>query len=410
MRVLLLNQFYPPDTAATGQLLADVARALAAAGHEVHVVCSRGSYAGGRIPGLTVQVGEDCIRVHRVSAFSWGRRRSLGRMCDWGSYYVLAIGQCLRLGRFDACLALTTPPFIGAIGGLLKQMRGTRLVLWTMDLWPEVAEALGTIRPGSWASRMLRRLAGWVYNQADAVVSLGSEMTQRLCKLGVAREKIVSVHNWVPSEVVSPMPRGRGFLDNRIVNNDQFVVMHSGNMGRSHEFDTILAAAELLKNDGSVIFVFAGDGQCRQTLIQDVERRNLSNVQFIQPVPLEHLAELLAVAHVHLVSLRQGLEGLLVPSKIYGILAAGRPAIMVGSTRNEVAQLLRDSGAGLMVESGRTEELASAIRNLRDRPDWARQMGQAGREFYEQNLGRDRSVAAIVGEITRRREAKGALE
>jgi glycosyltransferase involved in cell wall biosynthesis len=172
--------------------------------------------------------------------------------------------------------------------------------------------------------------------------------------------------------------------------------MYSGNMGLPHEFDTILAAAELLREDRSILFSFVGDGSRRREVEQEVRRKGMRNVRFQKPVPLSGLSQLLASGDVHLVSMRKGLEGLVVPSKIYGILAAGRPAIMVGSTQNEIAQLLTDSKAGFVVENGRAEELAAVIRNLRDQPDVVAQMGQAGRRYYEQHLGRVRSVAAII--------------
>lgn len=402
MRILLLNQFYPPDTAATGQLLADVAAGLAADGHEVHVVCSRGSYEGGRVHG---DERDDAgpVSVHRVGATCRGRARAIDRLCDWASYYALAVEQGLALGRFDACLALTTPPFIAAVGALLKRTRGTRLALWTMDLWPDVAEALGSVRPGGGLSRTLRGLAGRLYRESDAVVSLGETMTERLRSQGVPAAKLLTVHNWVPGEAVRPLPWGANHMDGR------FVVMYSGNMGAAHEFGTILDAADRLRADPAIRFVFVGTGRRRAEVVEAVRRRGLSNVSFESPQPLERLSELLGSASVHLVSMLPGVEGILVPSKIYGIMAAARPAIMVGSMRNEVAQLLAESGGGFTVATGRSDELALLIRRLHERPAVALQMGLAGRRYYARYLGRDRSVAAIVRAVTGRHALPLAL-
>jgi glycosyltransferase involved in cell wall biosynthesis len=306
----------------------------------------------------------------------------------------------LRLGKFDGRLALTTPPFIGEIGVALKQLRGTRLTLWAMDLWPQVAEAVGTLRSGGCLSLALTALARRMYKRADAIISLGQFMSQRLVALGVSEEKIITVHNWVPSEAVTPQPSGQKFLEAYGPFDGRFVIMYSGNMGMPHEFETILAAADLLKNEPALAFVFVGDGKRRQEVVQETRRRGLSNVAFMAPVPLERLSSLLGAAHVHLVSLRPGLEGFVVPSKVYGILAAARPAIMVGSTQNEVAQLLLDAGAGFVVRSGQAEELAEAIRTLHAHPDLASKMGQAGRRYYGEHLGRDRSVSAIMKAVT----------
>jgi colanic acid biosynthesis glycosyl transferase WcaI len=239
-----------------------------------------------------------------------------------------------------------------------------------------------------------------VYEQADSIISPGWTMTERLRSRGVAAEKIVTVHNWVPSEAVHSLPWGRRYVDGDRQFDGQFVVMHSGNMGMAHEFETILDAAELLKADNAILFVFAGDGKRRSEIVRESERRGLTNIRFMPPAPLGSLSRLLGSAAVHLVSMRQGVEGCLVPSKVYGIMAAARPAIMVGSTRNEVAALLRASGSGFTIVRGGAHELAAAIRQLRERPGLAARMGEAGRRYYERRLGRDRSVAAIVGVVT----------
>jgi len=201
MRVLFINQFYVPDIAATGQLLADVAEELASRGHEVHVVCSRRTYNGG---GL-VLAGEEFInsvQVHRVGATGFGRSRILGRVLDYLSFYCLALRKAFTLPRMDVCVALTTPPFIALVGLSLRRLRGTRMVVWTMDLYPEVAVAFGVLRERCLLCSVLARLSKRVYRAAGAVISLGEVMAQRLVEAGAPREKIAVIHNWVPREVV----------------------------------------------------------------------------------------------------------------------------------------------------------------------------------------------------------------
>jgi hypothetical protein len=222
----LLNQFYPPDTAATGQLLADVAKALAAAGHEVHVVCSWGLYGGGHVADGGASPGPAGVHVRRVGTSGLGRRTRLrNRFYDWGAFYLLAASESLRLGRLDACLVLTSPPFISAVGARVKRLWGTRLVLWMMDLWPDVAEAVGSIPPGGLISRSSRILARWTHARADVIISLGVTMTERLCNQGVPRDKITTVHNWVPSEAVTPLPWGRTYHPSCAPFEGRFVVM-----------------------------------------------------------------------------------------------------------------------------------------------------------------------------------------
>ena len=203
MRILFLNQYYIPDIAATGQLLADVAEELAAQGHRVHVICSRRMYSGGA-GSLSADEVVNGVHVHRVRAAGFGREATIGRVLNWLSFYILALWRALRLAKVDVCVALTTPPFIGMVGVVLRRLRGTKVVVWTMDVYPEVAVAFNVLSERSLLRRLLGRVSRRVYKAAGAVISLGDVMTERLTEAGVPRDKITIVHNWVPHETVWP--------------------------------------------------------------------------------------------------------------------------------------------------------------------------------------------------------------
>ncbi|HRU04723.1 MAG TPA: glycosyltransferase family 4 protein [Candidatus Brocadiia bacterium] len=387
MKVLLLNQFYPPDTAATGQLLADVASHLASLGHDVHVLCSAGQYAGGVVADAG---GEPGVTVHRVGATSRGRATSFDQLCDWASFHALTHLRITRLGRFDACLALTTPPFIALAALRLQRMWKTRVVLWSMDVWPEIAEVVGILRPGSLPSRVLRGVARHIYRRADAIISLGPRMSERLVEAGAPAGRVTVVHNWAPGESVTPQPFPDGV----------FTVMYSGNMGPGHDMDTILSAARLLRDNPSVQFLFAAHGKRRAALEAQARQEGLTNIRWTDPCPLSGLSRSLGQAHAHLACLSPEAEGLMVPSKVYGILAAGRPALMAGSTQGDLSILLRQSGGGLSAGHGQARELAGVILRLQADPDQARRMGAAGRSYYEQHLCQRRGAAAVAAVLT----------
>jgi len=200
MRILFINQFYIPDTAATGQLLADVAESLAGEGHEVHVICSRCRYNGGADRAAAREIVNG-VTVHRVGATGFGRRTAIGRLVDWLSFYLLAMWQAFRLPKIDVCVALTTPPFISLISLLLWKVRGTRNVIWAMDLYPDIAVAYGVLRRESLTYRLLTRLNRLLYRNAAAVISLGEVMAEHLQSLGALPESLYTVHNWVPGEM-----------------------------------------------------------------------------------------------------------------------------------------------------------------------------------------------------------------
>ena len=202
MRILFLNQFYIPDVAATGQLLADVAEELAAQGHEVHVICSSRKYSGNMevLPAVETING---VRIHRVGATGFGHSRRIGLIFDWLSFYILASWRALRLRKMDVCVSLTTPPFIALIALVLSRVKGTRSVIWVMDVYPDVAVAFEVLAEGCLLCRLLTWLSRRIYRTAGAIISLGEFMTNRLVEMGVNRDKITVVHNWVPGEDVS---------------------------------------------------------------------------------------------------------------------------------------------------------------------------------------------------------------
>ncbi len=395
MRILLLNQFYPPDVAATGQLLADVAAGLAKRGHEVHVLCSRRAYGGGPVDDAS-QAAAAGVNVHRVAACGFGRGPLPGRLADYASFYALAAWRAIAIGPVDVCLCLTTPPFIGLVGLVLRLLRGTRVVLWTMDLYPEVAIAYGFIKPGRPLGRLMAGLSRRLYRSASKVIALGEVMARRLAEAGADPAAIETVHNWVPGEIVSPMPPEKSKARRKWNKDGRVTLMYSGNLGIGHELDTVLHAANRLDRSANLRLLFVGEGKMRARLIALACELGLDNVAFCPPQPLAALSDSLAAGDIHLISQRGGTEGLIVPSKLYGIMAAGRPVVFIGPDQCEVAQIIRDSGSGIIVACGDCERAAEAIKSLIADRALRERMGTRGKEFYARHFGLQRSVAAIA--------------
>lgn len=396
MRVLLVNQFYPPDVAATGQLLADLAEALVARGHEVHVLCSQRAYGGGdaHYPAEQTMAG---VQVHRVGGTGFGRRTVIGRLVDYAGFYLLSAQRALALPRMDACLCLTTPPFIGLIGLMLARLRGTRPLLWSMDLYPEVLAACGGMRSGSLLYRLLARLARALYRRCERIVSIGDVMTRRLVAAGARPETVVTVSHWVPGEQVYPVePDAASDLRRSWGLDGSPVLMYSGNLGAGHELDTAVRAVAGLETCEPLTLLFVGNGRARGRTERLAAELRTPRVHFRPPQPLDRLSESLAAGDVHLVSQREGTQGVLVPSKLYGILAAGRAILFVGPEDCEAAQTVRSAGAGLVVAPADVAGLQAAIRRLLSDAEGREAMGRRGAEYYRSHLGRHRSARAIV--------------
>jgi len=220
MRVLLINQYYPPDTAATGQLLRDLANGLIKEGHEVHVLCSRRMYGGGET-SLSAEEILDGAHMHRVQATGFGRKVTLGRLIDYLSFYVSAAWHALFLPRMDVSLCLTTPPFIAVLCLLLRWVKGTKMVLWSMDVYPEVAVAYGYLKQKSLTRRAMTALSRHLYHASSCVVSLGEVMTERLMEAGVEPGRIVTVHNWAPGASFAQPALADSFLATSAVSQER---------------------------------------------------------------------------------------------------------------------------------------------------------------------------------------------
>lgn len=407
MRILFINQFYKPDIAATGQLLADLAEALAERGHEVEVLCSRHAYSGGNVtfPAKEVLNG---VSVHRIRATGFGHNSILGSIIDYISFYVLAGWRVLRLPKVDVCVSLTTPPFVALLGLMLRILKGTRVAVWTMDLYPEVPLAFGFLKNKGVLYRLLARLNRRIYRTSSSIFSLGEVMTRRLVEAGAPPEKIVTVHNWVPGEVVRKAHLRKHQEVMKPSPNGTITLLYSGNLGLGHEFDMIVSALSQVNSGASVKAIFVGDGKAKHALGGLAKELGYDHIEFRRPVPLGELPGLLLSGDVHFVAQKQGTQGLLVPSKIYAVLAAGRPTLFVGPSDSEVAMIVNESRSGFVVEPGDAEALVDALRTLALDSDLRHTMGKRARRYYEEHFGRDKSVSRIIKVIEETVESESA--
>ncbi len=387
MKLLLLNQFFHPDLSATAQIATDLAEDLAASGIEVTALAARGSYLGGaRLPARDQHRG---VAIRRLWATSLGKRTLLHRGLDYASFYASAALALATLPRQDVVVALTTPPLIAAAGLLARTLRGNRLVYWVQDLYPEVAVAFGVMWPGSPAARLMRAVSRAVLSRADAVVALGEAMRERCVAAGARPERTAVIPNWSDGSAVCPVPHEENPLRPELARGASCLVMYSGNMGRGHDLGTLLDAARRLRHRSDVTFLFQGDGARRA----EVERvaAELPNLRLGPYQPREKLAASLSAGDLHLVSLDPPLGGLIEPSKLYGIMAAGRPALFVGPAESEAARTVEREGCGAAFRNGDVEGLAAAIAALADDPARREAMGRRARDALL--LRYDRRVA-----------------
>lgn len=355
---VFVNRVCPPDGGATGVLLRQLADALAAQGARVTLLCGpRQPGAGTRTRPLPAGV-----EVQRVRAPQLSKSRHLLRALGYLALYPAFLLALLRHRRADVIVLMSDPPLLVALAPLLRVFLRMPVVHWAQDLYPEAAVALQVIPPGGWLARVCTWLSNRGLFQCARVVAIGACMRERLVGRGIPRPRVEVLPNWATPGLAEDRRDGSTFRAGQGWGDD-FVVMYSGNLGLVHDFAGVLEAARLLQAENArVRFVFVGGGGRRSGLEMEVRERALRNVQFLPFQPEEDLPEVLRAADLHLVTLLPALAGLVIPSKLYNILAAGRPVLYVGPLETEVARVLLAGHCGDVVSSGLGPDIAACLR------------------------------------------------
>lgn len=390
-KIVFVNRYFHPDRSATSQMLSDLAFGLARRGFAIHVVCSRQRYDEARAR-LEPRECVHGVTVHRVWSTRFGRERLIGRAVDYASFYASSTLQLLRLvAGGDTLVALTDPPLISLPAAWVAALKRARLVNWLHDVFPEVATLLGANPLPAWADALLRRWRDRSLRAAAANVVLGLRMHELLARRGVPGGKLHVIENWAASEAARDTGAPSS-LRARLGLGGKFVVGYSGNLGRAHDFATVLEAASLLRPDPDVAFLMIGGGAGMTALKAAVRERGLDNFSFLPLQPREALDDALRAADVHWLSLAPALEGLIVPSKLYGILAAGRAVIFIGDPEGEVARIIGPAAAGVAVPVGQAAELARLIAALKADPPGCARLAQGAQRLYHERYAGSRSL------------------
>jgi glycosyltransferase involved in cell wall biosynthesis len=393
-RLLFFNRYFFPDHSATSQLLSDLAFHLAATGHRVQVFTSRQRYDDPRaLLPTTETVGGVAIR--RLATTRLGRSTLIGRTGEYLSFYRSVARAALTEARpGDILVVKTDPPMLNVPLWRAARRRGLLLVNWLQDLYPEIAVEVGLPFVRGPVARHLTDLRDAALQSAAGNVVVGERMAARVRARGVAADRVHLIPNWCDDDAIRPVPHADNPLRAEWGLADRFVVAYSGNLGRGHEFDTVLDAAEELRDLRRCLFLFIGGGSRLDKLIRRVRRRRLNHLfRFLPYQNRERLALSLGVADVHWLSLKPELEGLLVPSKFYGIAAAGRPIVAITAPDGEIARLVAQHRCGIVVAPGDGPGLAAALRGLAAAPHNLAEMGRQARAMLESEFTRHQAFA-----------------
>ena len=386
MRILLMNRAFPPDVEATGQYVSELAEDLSAR-HEVHVLCGMPNF--GRVEGRAFPWRRErhgAVNVWRAWNLVLPKRLKVARMANQASFFVLAHAVAGRIPRPDVVVSYTDPPFLGLLALRLKRRRGIPFVYYCQDLYPDVLEAIDMAPPVltqgfRWVQRRL--LAG-----SDLIIALGEDMKERIRSKGVPESKIEVVRNWVDTDAIYPIPRDRNPFRKEHDLDGRFVVMYSGNFGHVWDLDTVLDAAAMLRDRKDIVFVLIGDGSTRPRIERRVRDEALTNVRLLPYQPKERLSESLSAADLHVVPIRPGVCGTVVPSKIYAILASGVPMVVLAEEASEPIRVVEEWRCGWSAVAGDASTLCRSLLAARRDGGETRARGERGRRAAVDHHGR----------------------
>lgn len=397
-RLLVLNQYYWPGVEATAHLLSELCAALADE-FEIEVVTGQLTH-GPDGAGVTEHAG---VRIVRVRSTAYDRSRVSRRAFNYVSYLVKSLRAGLRAEHPDVVLCMTDPPIVANIGYVIARRFRVPLAVVSQDVFPEIAVELKRLE-NPFVIAALRWAIRFYLQRADCVVAIGETMRRRLIEKGAPAERIQVIANWVDSTAVRPQPRDNDWSREKGFTG-RFVVMHSGNIGYAQNLDSLVRSATFLRDLDDVDIVLIGSGARLRELSRLSELLETDKVKFLPYQSRDVLSQSLSSADIHVIGLAGGLSGYVVPSRLYGVLSAGRPVIVTADADSETAQLVERVGCGIVIAPGRPELLAATIRRARDGEYDLAEMGRRGRAYIEQEADRTVAVAryrALLSELVAR--------
>ncbi len=409
MKIILVNRYFFPDQSATSRVISSIAFSLARRGFQVTAVASREIH---NRPGEMLPADEiiDGVTVKRLVSAGAGRRNLFRRCLDYALFHGLAFLWLLRNATAsDQVVVCTDPPLLSVTTSVAGRLKGATMVNWIMDLFPETAIELGFLRRWPKLGQWIAAARNWSLRSSGMIICPTSTMADYLNGQGLSRDRLLVMHHWADSNEIFPISARDNRLRVEWGLEDAFVVGYSGNFGRAHEFTTLIEAASRLRHRADIKFLMIGGGHQHARVTEEVGRLGLENVIFKPLQPVTDLAESIGAADVHVVSLLPELEHCIIPSKFYGILAAGRPTLFIGDRNGEVPRVLSLHDCGRSVAIGAADELAALIEWMRSNPAECASMGETARRLQTAEYSGDRAADGWSALITRIQTAEPAI-
>lgn len=382
--ILILNRSFWPDIEATGQFLTELCEQLAKI-YKVTVITGSSYYikkGSFKLFRLYSQETFNGIEILRVWHTRFWKISLIGRLINWCTYSISAFVVALNI-KPKIIIACTDPPFLGIMAMILGRLKSIPFIYNCRDLFPDVAWGLGKLDQSSFLSRSYDYLNKKAFNSARLVVCLGQSMKNKLITKGIPEERIRVIPDWVDTSTIKPVLKKDNFFLKKLVLTNKFIIMHSGNLGLSQNLSLILQALTMVKNSSSFYLLFFGEGAAKESLKEQARLLGMENVLFLPYQTKDMLSFSLSMADLHIVSLKKKMLGAVVPSKVYGIMAAGRPYLAITDRGSEAARLAEKYGCGLWVDPDDAERIAESLDWALNHPHELEEMGQRARQLAE---------------------------
>ena len=368
MKILLLNQTFHPDVVATALYLSDLAQGLREKGHEVAVIAGSRAYDNleKRFPARENWNG---IEIYRIPSTGFGKGAKWRRAIDFASFMVMCGFKLLTIPRFDAVVALTSPPLISVFGAAAAKLRGAKFYYWVMDLNPDEAIAAGWLQAKSFTARVLEALSQFSFSSSEKIFALDRFMRDRILAREIPEDRIEVIPPWSLDDEVSFDPEGRDLFREKHGLTDKYVIMYSGNHSPCHPLDSVVDAAVKLKEDTRFVFFFVGGGSEHKKIARRIEDGGLRNVRCLPYQPMEKLAGSLSAADLHVVVMGEPFVGMIHPCKIYNILSISAPFLFIGPEASHVGDLIAKHPDAFLCRrsaQGEVDTIADHIKAIAD--------------------------------------------
>lgn len=400
-RILIIEQHFYPEVAATGQLLLDLCEDLVKVGYQVKVIAGNPTEIYQKEIKVVRKENFKGIEIVRLRNTRLSKYNMAGRIINYLTFHLSIFFHLIFTQSPDLVIVLSTPPFISVHGVFLKVFKNCKVIYNVQDLFPELAVQLNKLKNKTFIS-VLKSLSRFIISRMDRVVVVGEYMEKKIkeeitkdCK---TEQHISTIHNWADGKKIKIIEDNNNYLKNEWGLEGKFIILYSGNIGYLHEFDTIINTAESLQKKGhhDILFVFVGEGIKKEYIKNEVNKKDLNNFLFFPYQPRENLTYSLGLADVSLVTLEKGFEGMVVPSKIYGILASGSPVIGIVGRDSEITDIISDAKCGKLVQIGDTLSLEDSIMEYYNNPGKSKEEGRRGRKYFEEHFDRQLATGKYI--------------